>query len=92
VLLKKWKRRREKGYQNYNAARHPLSQEHGARRKFCPSLKSGGIAHSAATGLELIVSRRTANPKCDSGNFVGVHNCGSLAKVQLVVYLVLSFA
>jgi len=67
VLLKKWKRRQGKGYQNCNAARHPLSEEHGARRKFCPSLKSGGIAHSAATGLELIVSTRTANAKCDSG-------------------------
>jgi hypothetical protein len=65
-----WKRRQEKGYQNFYGARHPFSQEHGARRKFCPSVKSGGIAHSAATGLELTVSTRTANPKCDSGTLL----------------------
>ncbi|KAH8972479.1 hypothetical protein BDL97_02G199200 [Sphagnum fallax] len=70
LLPMEWKRRQEKGYQNCNAAIHPLSQEHEARRKFCPSLKSEGIAHSAATGLELIVSTRTANPKCDSGTLL----------------------
>jgi hypothetical protein len=62
LLPLEWKRRQDKGYQNCNAARHPLSQEHEARRRFCPSLKSGGIAHSTGAGLKLIVSTRTANP------------------------------
>jgi hypothetical protein len=62
LLPLEWKRRQEKGYQNCNGARHPLSQEHEARRKFCPLLKSGGIAHSAAIGLELTIQTRTTNP------------------------------
>jgi len=56
------KERKRRDTKTAIAGRHPLCQEHEARRKFCPSLKSGGIAHSAATGFELIVSTQTTNP------------------------------
>jgi len=55
LLLLEWKQRQEKDYPNCNATRHPLSQKHEARRKFCPSFKSGGIAHSTVIGLDLII-------------------------------------